>query len=194
RPHRRARPPARRAPRQQQPRAAPRPRGLLPMARQLGPFPGAGQPRHGRRPECRKGRPTGVTYGLQQPNGRTDPGRETALSQAHHPAKAPAPTTMIVRGAPGMSAALPDQDDGRHTKAVLHLIEVLQGLGVTVRFAPLTDAIGDWHSYTQTAVVKANAHPGNQAWFLAHLLAFLAAGPAGSPAAMKQRSLRLVVD
>lgn len=93
-----------------------------------------------------------------------------------------------------MSAALPDQDDGRHTKAVLHLIEVLQGLGVTVRFAPLTDAIGDWHSYTQTAVVKANAHPGNQAWFLAQLLAFLAAGPAGSPAAVKQRSLRLIVD
>lgn len=93
-----------------------------------------------------------------------------------------------------MSAALPHDERSDHTSDLLRLVGILTSLGVTVRFAPLTNAIGDWHSYSRTATVRAHAHPGNQAWFLAQLIAFLAAGPAGSPAAEKQPPLRLVVD
>ena len=93
-----------------------------------------------------------------------------------------------------MSVALQHHEGDSHDlRAILHLMHALHGLGVTIRFAPLDD-IGHWNSYTQTATVHANAHRGNQAWFLGQLLAFLAAGPAGSPAAVKQRSLHLVVD
>ena len=92
------------------------------------------------------------------------------------------------------SAALHEHPPDDHLRAILHLTQALHGLGVTVRRGHLDGAVGDWHSYTQTAVVRADAHPGNQAWFLGQLLAFLTAGPAGSPAAVQQRNLRLVVD
>jgi len=94
-----------------------------------------------------------------------------------------------------MSAALHGQQTDDHLRAILHLTQALHGLGVTIRFGHLTpDTVGDWHSYTQTAIVRADAHPGNQAWFLGQLLAFLTAGPAGSAAANQQRNLRLVID
>lgn len=94
-----------------------------------------------------------------------------------------------------MSAALHSQPIEAHLGAILHLTQILHGLGVTIRFGPLLgDVVGDWHSYTQTAVVRSDAHPGNQAWFLGQLIAFLHSGQAGSPAAERQRTLRLVVD
>ena len=124
---------------------------------------------------------------------------EMALSPTrprHSPSRAKPTTATRLRGASRRCRQrCSEQRTDSHLRAILHLTQALHGLGVTVRFDHITDtAVGDWYSYTQTAIVRHDAHPGNQAWFLGQLLAFLTAGPAGSPAAEQQRNLRLVID
>jgi hypothetical protein len=94
-----------------------------------------------------------------------------------------------------MSAALHDQPTSQHLHVLLHLTQVLDGLGVTVRFTEMPhDRVAEWHSNIQTAFVRRDAYRGNQAWYLGQLLMFLTAGPAGSPAVRQQRNLRLVTS
>lgn len=94
-----------------------------------------------------------------------------------------------------MSVAPYRQPTDQHLRGLLQLTQALHSLGVTIHYTDIpADAVGEWHSHNQTALVRVDAHPGNQAWFLGQLLAFLIAGPAGSPAAHQLRSLHLVPE
>ena len=92
-----------------------------------------------------------------------------------------------------MPAALQQHDPDLLLRSMPYLAQALHGLGVTVRFTELrADVIGDWYGHNQTAIIRVDAHPRNQAWFLWQVLALLTVGPDGSPAARRQSQLRLV--